>query len=201
MGNRLKRTSANQLAAADVVDGTLVIRRLDGTKVKYSGGVGSESEGTPSGLVHAVVPVTYDMFANGTLVTLYEPGVGDTILDIWVDILESWNGIFPTGDVGTFVNSNDGLFSYGTALDMSAPADVEGNQGYGGDGIISGLSTAAHALSTYWTEEPGVARLAPFRMTEAYPLKMYISESGGADNGDPGSTQGAAVVHLLVLPA
>lgn len=199
MANRLKRNSANQLAAADVVDGTLVIRRLDGTKVKYGSGTGSESEA--SGLVHAIVPVTHEMFANRQQVTLYEPNVGDTILDIWVELLESWDGVAPSGDVGTFVNSEIGLFSYGATLDMFAEADGEGNQGYGGDGIISGLSPSARALSTSWLDGSSLVRVAPFRMTEAYPLKMFVTSSGSTDGDDPGSTQGSAIVHLLVLPA
>lgn len=178
----------------------LLLQEWDTMKVKQADGVHRYSElpyslpNLPS-VVSSEIPIAFN---SAGLLTgdkpLYTPAVGDLLIDLWVEITQSWNGTTPKLDVGTFVESDLGLFSQVSgAVDLTVTEDIaDVGEGYAWNPSVPALSGSGISIGY---------RAVPGKFTAVNPLKVCVSTTGATDGADPGSTQGSAIVHLLTVPA
>jgi hypothetical protein len=118
---------------------------------------------------------------------VYTPTIGDILLNAWIAIITAWDGTTPQGDFSQFTGSGAplGLLGYfGTSTTMDSAADTINN---GGGPRMPGMNVAF--------DENGVA---PGVFTSADPIKVVVSQNGTITGADPGSTQGAAILYLVV---
>lgn len=130
-------------------------------------------------------------------ITFYTPAVNDILLDVWVQVIQSFDGT-PYCDVGTLLDSGFGLFAANNGpLDMTSPPDSAGLSV--NPGIISSQSRTLLTLNNINLAVIETSfRLAPARFTDANPLKIVVSEDGAAGSGATGSTQGSGAVYIVV---
>jgi len=177
--------------------------------------VGSGGGGSANSPVVRSFPFAFDTPGILTGAALYTPTVEDILLDAWISIGTAWDGTTPRGDFGMFVGTNFG-WAGGAALpyDMMR-ADTAFSAGY--DTIDGqGLAALAAAFGAVQSDmqangpafpsglgvEAGLTTLqgggvAPGRITAANPIKVCVSQDGTNTGGDPGSTQGAAILYLV----
>lgn len=142
-------------------------------------------------------PFTYATPNLLTGAAVYTPTIDDLLMDAWVEIDTAWDGTTPKGDFGMFVGANYGAFGCASGgVDMTA-ADTECPPGFLNQEAASPVGTdllltgALNNTSTAW-------RSAPLKFTAVDPVKVCVSQDGTNTGADPGSTQGAAVLHLVV---
>lgn len=133
---------------------------------------------------------------DGVEVAGYTPAVGDRVWDAWIFITEVWNGTTPKGEIGQFTGGSEGWFSeIGVAVDMKIGEDsVNGDASEATYGwYLSRLAQTASQTAGGWTP--------PFTLRSTDPLKICVSRNGHAGGLDPGASQGAAKLSLLIVPA
>ena len=147
---------------------------------------------------HFAMPLAFDTpgLATGIPVTGYTPQVGDIILMAWFAIDTAWDGTTPTGDIGTdtfFTAAGEGLFLSATGVGSVNMGNT--NSAFGGVSWVD-------ATQPIYTASPAAqSSCPPTELTTTDTLKVCVSQTGTPTGGDPGSTQGAGVLHLIVLPA
>lgn len=146
-----------------------------------------------------VVAFAFDTPNILTGAAVYTPAIGDTLLDAWIEVVTAWNGTSPNGDVGQFTSGDLGWFNHvNAAIDMTA-AD---SQAALGATMLAQATSATRASglaqASYPSAPQGTYRAVPAKFTTSDPVKVCVSQGGVNDGADPGSSQGAAVLHLLV---
>jgi hypothetical protein len=127
--------------------------------------------------------------ATGVTVTGYTPSVGDIITAVWFEVDTAFNGTTPLADVG-FFSSTEGIFKElnSNAVDLTvADSAVADNTG------LDKIGAACLG--------PQVAGF-PLRVAStSNPLLLVVSETGAKNGTASGATLGAAVLHMIVVPA
>lgn len=216
------------LAAAPVVGGAGAITSVNGhTGVVVLGAsdVSADPVGTAASLTAGVpivrkFPFAFDTAGLLTGHTVYTPTVGDILLDAWVEINIAWDGTTPKFDVGEFVGDS----SYGWYNGVAGPVDMTQAWIQGiGTGFLnsSGSLTLSQASifaavnsqllvpaipSVPSAQQPltfqallGFGPATPGKFVGAGPVKICVSQDGTIVGGDPGSTQGAAILYLVTV--
>jgi hypothetical protein len=174
----------------DTADGVLKAKLEDGSVVTVGGSGG--------GAITVVrFPFAFDTAGLANGVTVYVPAINEVLLDGWIEIDTAWDGTSPQGDIGTGVTGVFGLYDAAhQAVDMTQ-ADVDGGPGASyGDGILQGQGFGPIAGIN-----AGNQRVLPGKIVATNPIKVWVTESGQIRGTDPGSSQGAAVVMLVILSA
>lgn len=135
-----------------------------------------------------------DITTAGVVVPGWTPAVDDIILIEYISYAANWDGTFPTYDtyIGTAIDAQAGTFaSFATTASLS-------------DSNPDLAVVNAHGATPQNNAIPGVS----FGFITGYvhvlsggALRVVVSQDGTPSGADPGSTHGAAVLHLLVLPA
>ncbi len=170
-----------------------LIRATPGSLDKQAGPGGGSQPG--AAIWRGPFSFAFDDAAINDGIAFYTPTVGDLLLDVYPVLDTSFDGTTPFGDVGTFVGTNNGLFSnFGGFLDLSAIADDDGaNQGYGGAGLYfnSGpMGTLAEFAAN------NAQRFAPLLITAANPLKIVVSRTGAKGGTAVGGAAGAGRLYI-----
>lgn len=154
--------------------------------------------GSTAGAARVIAfPFAHDTAGLNAGVTVWTPAVGDVLLDAWVAVETAFNGTTPQADIGTFVNSTQGLVGYadGTGIFLdSAAAESQG------DGVLVGQGFAQSMSSVYIGALGGTANMLAWQATfsSTNPLKLVVSQDARA-GGDPiGGTTGAGTLYLAV---
>lgn len=129
-------------------------------------------------------PIAFDDAGLADGIAFYTPTVGDILFEVWLEIVTAWNGTTPLADVGTAVGADHGIFDASGGVLSLTDAAAE----YAGTGVL--LSTG--------TSGAQVGGVVPGRFTATNPLKVWVSQDGFAGGDDPGASQGAANVYLVV---
>lgn len=159
----------------------------------------------PDGLARVVAcPFTFDTPDLLTGAAVYTPTVGDVLLDAWIEVTEAWDGTTSFCDVGTFTDRGTGLI-YAANGGNSPRALTDPDSEFGIAGLVSD-NTSESTRNLASMEPAGDAntdtRIVPGRFVDTAPLKVVVSSDGTNTGTDPGSTQGAAVLYLvLATPA
>jgi len=145
-------------------------------------------------------PFVHNTVGLAAGVPFYTPTIGDWLLDGRIEVDAAWNGTTPQGDLGQLISGDtNGVFGIHQA--SSVPMDIADvadgtwaptgllTQGNGG----SLVSDAAFAQNSSLTK-----RVFPCKITDATPFKVWVTQTGAAGGADPGATQGAGVVYLLI---
>ena len=142
-------------------------------------------------------PFAYNSAGLDTGLALYTPTEGDVLLEAWIEITQAWDGTTPSGDF--FMNGNSGFYNdlggglLPSTIDMTvaddSPLDISATTG------VSDLRSFAYASNTSATT--GKGRLLPGSFTTGAPIQVVVSQTGSVGGGDPGSTQGAAILYLV----
>jgi hypothetical protein len=149
-------------------------------------------------------PFTYDTPNLLTGATVYVPTVGDILLDAWLEIDAAWDGTTPLGDVGNFAaETHTGWFSTvsptSTSLDMTQ-VDAQNLNGSGHGPLIGQTLSDLLAWNPINVSNAPASgyRAVPAKFADADPIKVVVSQDGSNTGADPGSTQGAAILYLVV---
>ena len=165
-------------------------------------------------------PFAFDTPNLLTGAAVYTPTVGDLLLDAWFEIDTAWDGTTPLGDFGMFSSGGTGWLAHLSHLppsDMteadspfeagmlmgqttSSLGALDAQYQVGGSGIWSATGSSSPIPLSY---SPGAnlgegGRLAPLKFTAANPIKVVVSQDGRNTGADPASTQGAAILYLVV---
>ena len=190
------------------------------------GAQGSTGASGPQGPVnvHTATVRGFDFAYNTpnilTGATLYTPTIGDILLDAWIEIDTAWDGTTPLVDASQFYSASGwwGFFGAGP-LDATVADSAE----LDADGILSGsgavrfsatgspdLPVSSIPLSELFFADVTTAsigtsaqsvsygRAVPAKFTSSNPVKVVVSQDGTTNGADPGSTQGAGVLYLVV---
>jgi len=174
----------------------LAIGSPDGTQ---SGHVSIANTGMPRVLKF---PFAYNTPNLLTGAAVYTPTAGDLLLDAWVEVDTAWNGTTPLCDYGTFV-ANSGWLAQGAqgAFDIGA-ADAQNAFFATGGNLLSGSPVPSDDLYASAHQGPantyGAQRALPAKFVAATAVKVCVSQDGKDNGADPGSTQGAAILYLVV---
>ena len=128
---------------------------------------------------------------------IYTPTIGDVLMDAWFEITTGWDGTTPKGDIGTFVTATVGLFSSqgNGAVTLSTPDDQSAGDGLlvagGGSNDPLGLAASVGYNGNGFRPQA--------RVTIANPIRLVVTQTGAVGGGDPGSTQGAGFVGLVIV--
>lgn len=119
-------------------------------------------------------------------IEFYTPSAGDILVAAMVEIETTWDGTTPKLDIG---QGNGGIFREisapnGIYLDADTPLEA-------GDGFLLYHYKAS-------TSYPGANHHLPGRVTTTTPFAVWVSEDGLRGGADPGATQGAARVYLVI---
>jgi hypothetical protein len=126
----------------------------------------------------------------------YVQKANDIVLDGWIQVVVAWNGTTPRGDISTQNGVNGFYCNWVTnnGIDMtSADSTDDGwlrNNGQPGS-MLSGF-IASSGLPT----QP-IGRPIPTLMENDNQLCVYVNTTGQQGGGDPGSTQGSAILYLV----
>lgn len=164
-----------------------------------------EPDGTPARTTFAGVPRVIALpFAYNTAniltgAALFTPTIGDVLLDAWIEITTAWNGTTPKGDVGAFIAGD--IVGWLGSVVGPAPMDVvdvsDGSKLPHGL-LTQGTATTPSGLLSQLIYTGYQSRRLPAKFTTADPVKVCVSQDGYNDGADPGSSQGAAVLYLVV---
>lgn len=171
-----------------------VVHALPQTVDAVSGAIigvdGAASGGGSSQLQHIQFDFTFDTpgLSDGVPIG-YTPAVGDILLAAWFSIPTAWDGTTPGGDFGYAADST-GVFN-----------NTVGSQ------FFTSADTSALGGKLVWGTQEGTAGFflpntgnGP-QLTAADPLNVWVSQDSTQGGADPAATQGAASLHLLVVPA
>lgn len=190
-------------------------------EVEVPGG-GTSGVGGGSGVQHVATPISFDDVGlsspSGNIlgVTVWEPSVGDVLVDAWFSITTAWDASAKFDFYLASTSGSSGFSgAYGSLNTISPPqpsassvADAFG-QIFQGDTAtaLGGPSVAGYTKLADLVNIVGPAdllqahRLLPALFEQADPLVLVISDDGLANGDDPGATAGAGVVHVLYIPA
>jgi hypothetical protein len=115
--------------------------------------------------------------------TGYVPKVGDVVYGAWISISTAWDGTTPLGDFGQFDAINTGLLDQvGRGINDMTTADED----------LGGTDSPTFAQGNGL-----IANGIGIVMEGTSPFLMVVSQDGTNDGADPGSTVGAATLHIL----
>lgn len=147
---------------------------------------------SPGILSHVQFPFAYDDANLNDGITCYTPTAGTWLYDAWIEVDTAWDGTTP---IGNFGGTAYGLLFAGltAGVNMSNPDTDGGNTG----APIAGASgnTSLNALSN----TTGPRQIGKWTSTD--PLKVWVSQDGTIGGTAPGASQGAAILHLIILTA
>lgn len=159
---------------------------------------GAVDEADPNGgsqaVKQVVVPISFDDVGLTDGVPVYQPVQFEALLDAWWEAETQFNGTTPKGDLGP---AGVGMFAnVAAALDMTEGGGLFGNYGYNASGTNPSLVTGA-------VQSGGIRASAPGRFNGATPdpLLFWVSQDGSNGGDDPGATQGAGNIVLLIAAA
>lgn len=138
------------------------------------------------------IPFTFD--SPGLLTgefEAYTPKVGEYLMDAWFEVTEAWDGTTPRFGIGTFKNgATDNIINSYSSVNATNEWAVSRNPGIlqapnpeGGNALELGLVNQA---------------AFPAKFTTAVPLCICVSQDGSPTGDDPGSAQGAAILHIVI---
>ena len=137
-------------------------------------------------------------------VAFYTPAVGDILLDAWIEVLTTFDGTTPLGDVGTFTagNGNIGWFGYNNLpYDLARSADAPTNwdsEQLSHQGNTAPASSLVLAALNGNADPSSISRKIPVRVLTADPWKIVVSQNGHKGGTAVGGTAGAGAVYLVV---
>lgn len=152
----------------------------------YADGSPFDLSSIPGVVTTRKIPFTFNTPGILAGAPLYIPTVGDILLDGWVEVDTAWNGTTPKWDFsqdpvdGGWLGFAAGPLSLTTADIMSGGA----------------LVSSAHATAAFISGNAG-DRCPPLKFTSVNPVKLWVTSTGYVGGGDPGSTQGSGVLHLM----
>ena len=180
-----------------VVDSGVVVQFTDSTDQPGSGGGGSS----------VVIEYTYafDFTSSAALAagaTVYTPTIGQSLIDAWFEVDAPFDGTTPLADIGTFVGGGTGLFSlFGVAAVDMTQGDVAASENAGLQVSAVGTNDLLQNVISSWYSQlgtPPAVRTVPLKFTAMNPLQVAVSQDGTKGGAAIDSTQGAAVLHLIV---
>lgn len=154
-----------------------------------------------------------------TGVVVYQPTVGDILLDVWFQITTAFNGTTPKLDVGQFIGGNDGWFG-GVSFGPVDATVADHFQLDSGGVLSSGAHIVKHADGTVTPATPPSVSLAqttsvvastsagafssialerniPGMIVSAAPVELVLTQTGQKGGAATGATQGAGTVYFL----
>lgn len=160
-------------------------------------------------------PFTFDTPNLLTGAAVYTPTIGDLLMDAWITVTEAFDGTTPKGDLCS-VGVSGGLFAQigGAPVDLTLVPNGVGNIAAVGVGahlaIMAAISAVGGSLFVPAIESVpvplqglnapygygGNSHVGTFMSTD--PVTICATSDGTASGDDPGSTQGAAVLHLVI---
>jgi len=123
--------------------------------------------------------------------TFYTPTVGDILLEVFVSVDTSFDGMNPFVDVGTGVGTAYGLFSQFEGVPSLLSVDEES----AGTGIQIGMTGNSSSLLASGGYD-GSGRPEGI-ITAANPLKVWVSQNGQKGGAAIGGTTGAARLYIV----
>jgi hypothetical protein len=206
-GDSVTYTAPTSGGSISVTDGTTTVNPA--TSVAFSGAtvtdagsgvadvsVGAAASGSPRVLKF---PFAYDTPGLLTGHAIYTPTIGDILLDAWFEIDTAWDGTTPLGDCGAFVGVNYGAFAACTgAVHMSAEDQEVAGTGLLFSAAAANIPNELALAGIYWNGDALVTTRAILKFTAANPIKVVVSQDGTNTGADPVSTQGAAILYLVV---
>lgn len=143
------------------------------------------------------VPVTFNAPGLRNGIEIPKPlQAADVILGAWFDVLTPWNGTTPKGDFFTpdmITDTGQGLF----ANFSPGPQDMT-ESNYRTTGLTSYV-TGNFFLAAVGTVSPVYVEAYPSRLSSRW--KFVVSQDGKPGGADPGSTQGFALLNILLARA
>lgn len=129
-------------------------------------------------------------------VSVFSPSIGDTILNVLVNVKDSFNGDTGYLDIGTFIgDETTGIFanksSYGViAVDTITYSD-NGTTGLGFYNAAADFDAA--------TTEGSSGQSNIFQITDIHPIKVVVSANGVKNGTQCNFTSGSADIIFIVL--
>lgn len=167
-------------------------------------GGGGGGDTTIQAAIHQATTINFDDANILTGIDVYDVEEGDIVLDIWVEILTNWDGTTPFMDVGTFDETSVGFFAGSSPGSIDATNEDSTTNGYRWRswGVPPHGADLAANNNAYLAADGNQSRVAPFTITDGgHPIQVIVTQDGTSGGADPGSTQGQAIVHVLVVPA
>lgn len=157
--------------------------------------------------------------------TVYTPTVSDVLYDAWIEVVTAWNGTTPQGDFGIVYNTEFNGFLSGSGpggtsgvLDMTSADEI--NAFIGGSwlgniknmgardvqtqtmtpSLYKGSSAVSYSASAVFSNPSWLGagyRSLPCKFTDTSPIQVLVSSDGTRTGGDPGATQGSAILYLV----
>ena len=128
--------------------------------------------------------------------TLYTPAPGEYVMNAWVQIVATWDGTTPTGDLWVEGSSNGWLRTLtGHSWDMTQ-LDADNF----GVGLSNQVAIGEIDLITAQIYSSGSTpfRFIPGQFYNSQPLQFVVS-TDGTPTTDPGSTQGQANIYIVTF--
>lgn len=176
---------------ADQADSLLKQIDQHGTVTPLGGGGGSQP------LVHIAFPFAFDTpdiyTANGVPVG-YTSNPHDVLLDAWIEVVTAWDGDTPDSDLGFFAAGKDGWFG-----DLGFVTDLTSADSDGGVGFLYNYNTNPSLANV--SGQNGSRRVPGVMYLAGDILSVIVFVQGSGHGTNPGSTVGAAIAHIVILPA
>lgn len=190
-GHAPKALDGTETLYADA-DGTLKHQAPDGTVTDV--GAGGESGGSqPVFFEHH--DFAFDDVGLNAGIAFYTPSADVYVYDAWFvpqgspPSSDNWDGTTPLADVGD-ASTNFGFFADGGGSPSTADMTQTGTQ-TGGVFIPPGV----------WNLRGTASLTLPLFVSAGTAISVWVSQNGQAGGADPGSSQGAARVVLMLALA
>ena len=169
----------------------LIRRKQAGEAWETAVDEGGGSAGSP---VVRAFPFSFDDAGLDAGIVVYTPTPDDLLLDGWIQIDVGWDGTTPKADFGTLDGGNDGfLVQQLNPVDVSVGTAFQTYQGMRLNSPSQPISVVQIALK----QQQNGYLYYPYSVFTGAPIKVVVSQSGAAGGGDPGATQGSAVLYLV----
>lgn len=161
-------------------------------------GMLSESIATSLGVPQVVAcPFEFDTPNLLTGAPIFTPTVGDLLLDGWVEVVTPWD-VYGGFDVHADP-AKPGIYDAGGGMDLTT---VDATSRFGAPLLTHIGDPPIASFLGYQAANregaPGV-RDVPARFVTADPLHIIVNDNSGRSTGnDPGATQGAAILYLVI---
>lgn len=196
----------------EVTDGTNT--EMSVTDLTFSGAVVSTTgAGEATVTVKQLgVPVVYGFhFAYNTpnLLTgafLYQPALGDVMIEAWVEIDTAWNGTTPKLDVGTFSygDTTGWWATQGSAVPLLASRadggqldEIFNTQTYSSPTVTPSSRLSDITNFSMTTLNARQRRLPASVYDDTQSIKVCVSQDGSTTGANPGSTQGSGIIYMM----